>query len=701
MRTLLTVILFVLVTQNVFSQTFTINSKGIVKCPSAKVGEKGTISGVTYEAVDNTLLRQRRDQGADMTKLCTSLVTDMSSLFDGEYQFNQPIGYWDVGNVTNMRRMFRSSSFNQPIGNWDVSNVSSMDEMFKDSKFNQPIGNWNVSKVNNMMGMFSRSPFNQSLNTWDVSNVKNMSMMFSNSNPTDYTFTQVYSNTPIMFADFAKNVSDNDFNSKQFQKPLWVTIGSLLDFQISDVKNSNSWVGITNPIVNDFNNDGFQDIFISFMGSENESIPFKLFLFDSISNKLIDRSSLIVDNIGQPFNRKSMTADLNGDGVLDFVAVSHPELPAKDLSYFDVVLSDRDKWRQKRIKSVSRYKNEGYYHGFALGDVDNDGDIDIVTTMWHNSDQGISTFLNDGRGNFIEKKAIVLSGDNLLEENMSFTQELFDFNNDNCLDLIYWGTQNTYIKFGNCDGTFGGNYLRLNQSFIYDYKFIDLNKDNLKDLVVYSVNNEQKIIFYQNTGSYTKPSFTKISEILVNFNTHYIDIKNLNNDGKVAIFPRKFFDGNVDQNFIDGKTAGFFPRNQILISQGDFNFKIKNYPILTPIEAIKLNVTNKKIEWVTTHLTDVHNPFLNPMVFQNLRGEIKDWIIYLSRTPFVNTSSNYLKKIIAPMNTIEKENIGNNTFKYFFPIENELYQTTYIRVGYLDMNGIESNLSYEIRIDRK
>lgn len=520
-----------------------------------------------------------------------------------------------------------------------------------------------------------------------------------NNSPVEYTYSQTYSTSPLVFADFGRNTLANDLNMKQFLTPLWTTTGSILNLE--DIKKSNSWVGITISLVNDFNNDGFQDLFISFMSSENESVPFKLFLYDAVDKRLVDKSSLITDNIGQPFNRRAMCADLNGDKILDFVCVSHPESGNNDLSYFDVVLSEGGGWKQKRIRAVSRFKGEGYYHGFALGDVDKDNDIDIVTSMWHNSNQGISSFLNDGKGNFVEKKAIILSGDNLLEENMSFTQELNDINNDNCLDLIYWGTQNTYIKFGNCDGTFGGRYLKLDQRFSWDYKFIDLNQDNLKDLVIFYSNNDRKIIFYQNVGSTFNPSFSKVKEIQVNFYASYIDIKDINNDGKLDILPMKFFDGNVDQNFTDGKTSGFFPKNEILFGQGGFNFQIKNYPILTPIEAINLNLTSKKLQWTTTHLTEVDNPFINPMSYQNLRGDIKDWIIYLSSSPIVNPNSSQVKKITVPMNTVEKEAVGNNTFNYQFPIQNELLPMNYIRVGYIDSNGIESNLSYEIKIDRK
>ncbi|WP_373524179.1 BspA family leucine-rich repeat surface protein [Aquiflexum sp.] len=164
------------------TSVFYLAANGITcKCEGANPGDKGIINGVEYEAVDNDLVRNRRNEKADMTKLCTSLVTDMTYFFYNEKNLNPAIGNWDVGNVTDMEQMFMGSQFNQDISKWDVSSVINMKQMFAASKFNLSINEWNVSKVTNMASMFGGSQFNQPIGEWDVSNVTNMSVMFSGS----------------------------------------------------------------------------------------------------------------------------------------------------------------------------------------------------------------------------------------------------------------------------------------------------------------------------------------------------------------------------------------------------------------------------------------------------------------------------------------------------------------------------------------
>ena len=106
----------------------------------------------------------------------TSAITDMSDLFhyfgygDSNKRKNfDGIELWNVSNVTDMSCMFWGcKNFNQPLNSWNVSNVTDMHLMFCNCKnFNQPLNSWNVSNVTNMRGMFwSCKKFNQPLNSW-------------------------------------------------------------------------------------------------------------------------------------------------------------------------------------------------------------------------------------------------------------------------------------------------------------------------------------------------------------------------------------------------------------------------------------------------------------------------------------------------------------------------------------------------------
>ena len=66
-----------------------------------------------------------------------------------------------------MQCLLENTSFNQPIGNWDVSNVTWMESMFYSAtSFDQPLANWNVGNATNMKSMFLNSSFNQDIFSW-------------------------------------------------------------------------------------------------------------------------------------------------------------------------------------------------------------------------------------------------------------------------------------------------------------------------------------------------------------------------------------------------------------------------------------------------------------------------------------------------------------------------------------------------------
>ena len=117
----------------------------------------------------------------------TSKVTTFSQMFWQATKFNQPIGSWNVSSASIFNYMFYlNPSFNQPLNTWDTSNATTMIYMFGSaSSFNQPLNNWNTSKVTNMTGMFySAYNFNQDIGSWDVSKVTNFYYMFAGASST-------------------------------------------------------------------------------------------------------------------------------------------------------------------------------------------------------------------------------------------------------------------------------------------------------------------------------------------------------------------------------------------------------------------------------------------------------------------------------------------------------------------------------------
>ena len=163
---------------------FSLAPNGVtITCEGASPGDKQEVNGITYTAVDRSLLITMRDKGADLDRVCTSPVSDMNRLFRQFYHFNEDISSWDVSSVTNMESMFELANyFNQDLNSWDVSSVTNMEKMFsKAHTFNGTLGNWDVSSVTDMPWMFYKAAnFNQDLSDWCVEKISSEPYNFSN-----------------------------------------------------------------------------------------------------------------------------------------------------------------------------------------------------------------------------------------------------------------------------------------------------------------------------------------------------------------------------------------------------------------------------------------------------------------------------------------------------------------------------------------
>jgi surface protein len=267
-----------------------LDSNGItVKCKLwAVVGEYYELNGLNYLIVDDsnfnplgnfllctTLVTDMSSvfqsnsnpyDGIDVTSWDTSSVTSMAQMFYSNSAFNQDIGNWDTSSVNNMTNMFYNNQiFNQNIGSWNTSNVTNMGAMFhNNSAFNQDIGNWDTSSVNNMTQMFySNSAFNQDIGSWNTSSVTSMAQMFHsnsafNQDIGNWDTSSVNNMTYMFYNNQIFNQNIGSWNTSSVNNMSWMFYNNSAFNQ--DIGNWNT-SSVTNMYAMFYNNSAFnQDL---------------------------------------------------------------------------------------------------------------------------------------------------------------------------------------------------------------------------------------------------------------------------------------------------------------------------------------------------------------------------------------------------------------------------------------------------------
>jgi len=94
---------------------------------------------------------------ADLNFIDTSLITDMSNLFNSLDIRNIKIDSWNVSNVTDMSSMFSNCyKFNCDLSSWDVSNATDTSQMFyMCENFNCDLSGWYISNKVEALLMFA------------------------------------------------------------------------------------------------------------------------------------------------------------------------------------------------------------------------------------------------------------------------------------------------------------------------------------------------------------------------------------------------------------------------------------------------------------------------------------------------------------------------------------------------------------------
>ncbi len=233
-------------------------------------------------------------------------------------------------------------------------------------------------------------------------------------------------------------------------------------------------------------------------GFVNQTFPITVLLNDG-TGRFIDGTSEIVP-AGAPAQvhaREFRVADFNGDSRADVFMAGHgfDESPFPGEPNF-LMLSTTDHLVDASSKLDTN--PSGFTHAATTGDVDGDGDIDLVASdiCCGNNVHSISVYINDGAGQFVtqsqQRLPLELSRSWRQSRSVFTAVELADLDGDSFPDLIVGGAeQSSFSAVYWNDGT--GKFTAsprtnipqiANAGIVTDIEVADLNGDGLDDLLL-------------------------------------------------------------------------------------------------------------------------------------------------------------------------------------------------------------------------
>ncbi len=205
-------------------------------------------------------------------------------------------------------------------------------------------------------------------------------------------------------------------------------------------------------------------------------------------------------SIKDPHGTKILVGDFNNDSLPDIfsnVAVDPPFGAFPFLNDNNHLLLNS----KNGFASVKEFPDQGFWYTGCSGDIDNDGDLDIIAFNFHNQSNGVKSRImwNDGKANF------TLDFNGVGDIPVVYLSELVDVNNDGFLDLVMVFVPATIpsrvndfrVLWGNGKGFSLTNSTAINISgewYLMNLDFTDVDADGTKEIMA--------------SGNYNNPSGT-------------------------------------------------------------------------------------------------------------------------------------------------------------------------------------------------
>lgn len=313
---------------------------------------------------------------------------------------------------------------------------------------------------------------------------------------------------------------------------------------------------LNNPFIDeqstqlDINADGVEDVFY-FEGydlniSPTPNPPPTIFMGngEKLVQQLYNGQKII-----NPHGTKLLVGDFNNDSLPDIysnVAVDPPfgAFPLlKDNSHLLLNSSTG-------FSKVIEFPDQGFWYTGCSGDIDNDGDLDIIAFNFHFPSNGVKSRImwNDGKANF----NIDVNGIGNIP--VVYQSELFDVNNDGFLDLVLVFVPNGNPRTNDFRVLWGnGKDFSLNNStkidisgdlFLMNLDFLDIDKDGFFEILQSGTVDKNKTIMYyialhksdDKGKSFTNKTSQFIEGDITSTRFFHIRVQDIDKNGSIDIF---------------------------------------------------------------------------------------------------------------------------------------------------------------------